>query len=196
MIGAGGHASVCLEILCKNKVEIIGVTNLNNNKISIDGVKLLGDDSAILEYDKKDIILVNAIGPSLKNNYREEISKKFSDFGYSFLSLIHPSAIIADDVKISQGAQIMAGAVIQPGVIVGSHSVINTNASVDHDCLIGNFVHIAPSATLCGGISAGDNSYVGSGAVIIENISIGNSSILGAGVTLRKDLKDKEKYTG
>ena len=196
IIGAGGHASVCLEILIKKKINIIGFTNLDNKKISFEGVKFLGDDSEILNYDKNDVNLVNAIGPSPKNNFREEVSKKFSGLGYSFLPLIHPSAIIADNVKISQGVQIMAGSIVQPGSIIGSHSVINTNSSIDHDCLIGNFVHIAPSVTLCGGISVGDNSYVGSSAVIIENLSLGKSSIVGAGVTLRKDLKDSEKYTG
>ena len=49
----------------------------------------------------------------------------------------------------------MAGAILNPFAEVGDHCIINTGASIDHDCIIQDFVHIAPHCTLCGEVEIG-----------------------------------------
>ena len=83
--------------------------------------------------------------------------------GFSFPSLVHPSAWIAPSVSLSDGAQVMAGAIIQPDCEIGENSIINTGANIDHDCVVAGNVHIAPGATLCGGVRVGVGAFVGSG---------------------------------
>ena len=61
----------------------------------------------------------------------------------------------------------MAGAVLQPGVLVGRNTVINTSASIAHDCRVGQHCHIAPGVTLSGGVEVGDNVLIGAGATVI-----------------------------
>ena len=39
----------------------------------------------------------------------------------------------------------MQGAIIQTGIYIGKHCIINTGASVDHECVIEDYVHISPS---------------------------------------------------
>ena len=57
--------------------------------------------------------------------------------------MVHPAVIISKSAKVAEDTQVMAGAVVQTGAGVGPNSIINTRASVDHDCRIGETVHIA-----------------------------------------------------
>ena len=74
--------------------------------------------------------LINKIDVSIKynldlNNLFFEISKKYREKGFSFSTVIHPSAILSAEVEIEEGVQIMAGATIQRNVKIGkaSHAV-------------------------------------------------------------------------
>ena len=69
---------------------------------------------------------------------------------------------------------------------------VNTKSSVDHDCRIGDFVTVAPGATLAGTVKIGDHSVISLGANVIHNLSIGEHSVVGAGSTV---LKNTDAYT-
>ena len=90
----------------------------------------------------------------------------------------------------------MKAATIQCNVTIKDHTIINTSSSIDHDCKIGSFVHIAPNSTLCGNVSVGDGSFIGAGSVILPNIKIGNNSIVGAGSVVLNDIGDNKIYIG
>lgn len=85
---------------------------------------------------------------------------------WAFAIVRHPSAIIARDAVIGIGSVIMAGAVIQPGVVIGKHCIVNTGATVDHDCVLGDYVHVAPGAHLCGHVEIGEGTLIGVGVGI------------------------------
>ena len=198
VIGAGGHSSVLLDMLILEGREIIGVTDLNKHrKEKIFGdFKIIGDDSEIFKYNKSEIELVNGIGPSTKNVLRKKISEKFSNHGYHFSKVIHPSVVFSKNTEFKSGCQIMAGVIIQSNVEIGKNTVINTGSILDHDCHIYDNSHIAPGSILCGSVKVYDNVFVGAGSVIIENLTLEANSVLGAGVTLRRNLKNSEIYTG
>jgi acetyltransferase-like isoleucine patch superfamily enzyme len=81
----------------------------------------------------------------------------------------------------------MAGAIIQTGTKIGKHSIINTGACIDHDCIIGDFVHIAPNCSLAGGVSVGEGTFFGIGSSIIPNKTIGSWTNVGAGSVIIAD---------
>ena len=60
-------------------------------------------------------------------------------------NLIHPSAIISKSVDLESQILVCANAVINPMAKKGV--IINTSSVVEHECIIGDFSHIAPSAT-------------------------------------------------
>ena len=60
----------------------------------------------------------------------------------------------------------------------------NTNAVVEHDCLLADCVHISPAASLAGGTVVGCGVWVGIGAVTKQSISIGQYAIVGAGAAV------------
>jgi acetyltransferase EpsM len=47
----------------------------------------------------------------------------------------------------------VAGAVINPGVKLGENVIVNTCASVDHECVIEDGAHICPGVHLGGKVS-------------------------------------------
>ena len=104
------------------------------------------------------------------------------------VTVLHPTAIIAENVEIGMGCQIMAGAIINPEARIGKQCIINTKASVDHECIIGDGCEVAPGATLCGCIRMDINSWVCAGATVLPLIRIGADAIIGAGAVVIRDV--------
>ena len=90
----------------------------------------------------------------------------------------------------------MAGAVINPGVRIGKGCIINTCSSVDHDCTVGDFVHVAVGSHLCGTVSVGDGTWIGAGATVSNNVSICSDCMIGAGAVIVNDIKKSGTYVG
>jgi len=86
--------------------------------------------------------------------------------------LIHPSAVIGNDVSIGTGTVIMAGAVVQAHARIGAHVILNTHCSVDHHSVIGDYAHIAPGAHLCGHVEVGEGALVGVGVGVAPGCKI------------------------
>lgn len=198
ILGSGGHASVLFDALQLCNRKILGVVDpfITKEKIIFKKLKFLGDDSEIEKFNPIDIELVNGVGPSTKSYKKQEIEKKYSSLGYTFATVIHPSAIINSQAVIGNGSQIMAGAIIQSRAIIGNSCVINTSAIVEHDCHLKNSVHVGPGAVLCGGVKLNDYVYVGANAVIIQNVKVSEKSIIGAGITLTKNLGPSLTFIG
>lgn len=198
VIGAGGHAKVIIDMLLASSVEIIGATDSDLQKKGnhVLGIPVIGDDEVILQYNPEKIFLVNGIGSIGLPVTRTQIFHRFKQLGYSFQTIIHPSAILSLEVTVGEGSQIMAGSIIQSGCQIGANSIINTAATVDHDCVIGSNVHLSPGTTLSGGVGIGDGVHIGTGAVIIQGVQIGKDSVVGAGAVVVKNVVENTKVMG
>jgi sugar O-acyltransferase (sialic acid O-acetyltransferase NeuD family) len=120
---------------------------------------------------------------------RLELQQMMMDFGIAPLtSAIHPKAFVANDAKLGAGTQVMALAGVCAGVTIGSSCIINTKASVDHDCVLGDGIHLAPGATLAGCITVEDCVMIGTGAVVLPRIHIGRKTVIGAGSVVTRDI--------
>lgn len=192
ILGAGGHAKVLIDALQYQSANILGVTDPDPELHGKDvmGIPIIGDDNSILQYGVNDIMLVNGMGKVNCSNKRMQIYQTFKERGYIFAKVIHPSAVISTGVYLAEGVHIMAGAIIQTLATIGVNTIINTRASIDHECIIGDHVHIAPGATISGGVKIGDNVLIGAGATVIHGIHVGASSIVGAGAVVKKDIPD------
>ena len=179
-------------------VEILGAADVEPEKKGqlILGVPIIGSDEDILVYSPQSIRLVNAIGTVQVDYLRRSIFEAFKKKGYQFESVIHPSAIISREVKLAEGVQVMAGAILQAGCQVEENTIINTGASVDHDSLIGRNVHVAPGATLSGAVSVGEGSHIGAGAVVIQGIQIGQNCLVAAGAVVTSNVPNGVAVAG
>jgi acetyltransferase-like isoleucine patch superfamily enzyme len=79
---------------------------------------------------------------------------------------------------------------------VANAVIINTGARIDHDCLIGAASHIAPGATLSGGVTVGSKVWLGTGCSVRQGISIGDDAVVGVGAAVVSDLAPRTTYVG
>lgn len=195
VIGGGGHAKVVISIIKKiDKFRLLGYVDIKNRG-SILGIDYLGNDDDYLKKPAtKNAVL--GIGITVKNNNRYNIIEKFLNNDFNFPVIISPDAIVNEDVKINAGTVIIDGAIINSGSKIGAFSIINTGSSIDHDCLIGDHVHIAPGAFLNGGVKVGDRSFIASGSTIIQFHEIGKDCVIGAGAVVTKDCLSTGTYLG
>jgi len=192
--GTGGHARVLADSLIKSDTQILGfITADKNQKDSIFGIEVLGDDSYLKNFSNEEILLINGIGSLPGEDRRLRLAKKMRRKGFSFASVVHISAIIGEGVKLEEGVQIMAGTVIQNNVSIGVDTIINTGALIDHDCKIGRDCHIAPGAVFSGGVIVKNGVHFGTGTKVIQNISVGEGSIIAAGSIIFRDVAAHKK---
>lgn len=186
LIGAGGHGRVLADIARLN-----GYTDIDFLDDTKSG-EVLGCVSEFVKYvDTADFIV--AIGNCAA---RRRIQGELTCADARIVSLIHPNAVIARDVKIGEGTVVMAGAVINTNTVIGKGVILNTNASVDHDCMIEDFAHVSVGAKICGTVHVGSGTWIGAGATVINNKKIYADCIIGAGATVVKDIVSAGTYIG
>lgn len=193
IIGASGHGRVVADIAREmKKWQIIDFLDDDLNVKSPTLINIIGK-VADVEKHIGDYDIFVAIGNNLT---RRAIYETLIDLGASTPSLIHPSAILGDNVSIGGGTVIMAGTVINNSTVIGRGVVINTSSSIDHDNTIGDFVHISPGVSLAGTVTIGDNSWLGIGSVVSNNINICADVVLGAGTVVVGDITEPGTYVG
>ncbi len=126
--------------------------------------------------------------------------KRFADHarsqGLRLPVLIHPNAYVSPTAHLGEGTVVMAGAVVSAHVKIGELGIINTRASIDHDCELGDNVHIAPGVTMAGGVTVGDGTLIGVGASILPGLIIGSDSVVGAGAVVIRDVPSNTTVAG
>ena len=110
--------------------------------------------------------------------------------------LIHPRSWVADTVRIGNGTQILGMSAVSEFVTLGQNCIINTCGVVDHDCILGDGVHVMPGATLAGCVEVEDFASIGSGAVVLPRVRIGRSAIVGAGAVVTRDVLPGQTVIG
>jgi sugar O-acyltransferase (sialic acid O-acetyltransferase NeuD family) len=187
IIGAGGHATSVANVALSIGYTIKHFVDKNKNGMRLFGFDIIGD---LNELDNSgDYSFAIAIGD---NSVRERVYKEVKGKNMSSIScfptLIHSSATISSFTNIGEGTVIMPNAVVGPNSNVGKFCIINTRASIDHDCHMHDFSSLAPAATTGGTVQIGLRSAVSIGAIIEQGLIIGNDSVVGANSYLNKNL--------
>jgi acetyltransferase EpsM len=181
LYGASGHAKVICSIFESMGVTVDSIFDDNKKIIHLNNYKVINEYESSY---KVNLPILISIGDNI---IRKRIAEMVS---HTFSTAIHVTSKIDDISKIDFGTAIFHSVIIQRDTKIGKHCIINTNASVDHDCIIENFVHISPSVTLCGNVIVGEGTHIGAGATVIPNIKIGKWCIIGAGAVITKDVPD------
>jgi len=192
IIGAGGHASVLVDILLSQGRQILAFVSPKSRFMRrvFSGIPQIFSDHDIDRFGVDEVMLVNGLGMLPGSKIREEIHQHYCSLGYEFETVIAVSAEVSEFAVLGQGVQVLSKAVIQAGAYVGDQTIINSGALLEHDCRLGALNHVASQATLCGQVRTEDNVFVGAGATIIQNICLGRQSVVGAGAVLVNNLEE------
>lgn len=188
IIGASGHGRVVADIAKLN---------------GYDEIEFLDDNESITRCGKYPVVGNSAKAKEINNDLfigignaaiRKRLMEQFE--GKSFPILIHPNAVIADDVTIGRGTVVMAGVVINSGSTIGKGVIVNTCSSIDHDCNVANYVHVSVGSHLCGTVNVGESTWIGAGATVSNNLNVCSNCTIGAGAVIIKDIIESGTYVG
>ena len=118
-----------------------------------------------------------------------------------FVSVIADTARLRGRSHVGEGAILCDGAVITDGARIGRHFHANLHAYVAHDCTVGDFVTLAPRASVNGNVVLEDDVYVGTGAVLRQGtadkpLTIGRGAVIGMGAVVTRDVAAGETVVG
>lgn len=195
VFGASGHGKVVIDAVRRSGHAVL---LLVDDDISRIGGELLGQAVAcsrggLLEAREKCPRGIVAIGD---NAARVAVAAWLREQGFSFATVIDPSAVISTTASIGTGTLVLAQAAVNADARVGEHVIINTAATVDHDCVVGDGVHLAPGVHLCGGVGVGAGALVGAGAVVVPGVCIGPGALIGAGSVVLSDIPADARAAG
>jgi sugar O-acyltransferase (sialic acid O-acetyltransferase NeuD family) len=188
VLGAGGHGLVVADIVLRAQQPRFELVGFLDDDEALKDTQILGSpvlgalrDLSTVEHD----LIVLAIGD---NKVRADLFSMLQGRGEKFAVAVHPSAVVAPNVRVGDGTVIVAGSVVNPGTVIGPNVIVNTSASVDHHGNIEAHVHIAPGAHLGGNVLVGEGTLIGMGATVVPGVRIGAWRFIKAGSLVAEDL--------
>jgi sugar O-acyltransferase (sialic acid O-acetyltransferase NeuD family) len=179
VIGAGGHASVVVDVARRAGVTEATVWSDDSPEISRfpAGTRFgrLGDLDSSLP-------VVLGIGDLAQR------SRLRDRFPRPAPPVIDPSAVIGMGVRVGDGAVIFAVCVVNANASIDVDAIINTGCIVEHDCVIRGNAHLSPGVRLAGGVVVGRNAHVGTGGIVLPGVSVGDGAVVGAGAVVTRDV--------
>lgn len=190
VLGASGHAKVIIAALEAMGEHVVAVFDDDERLIGKElvGYPIVGQISQAPLYGCRRAII--AIGD---NAARREVSKRIQ---MAWASIVHPWSWLHRSVRLGGGSASFAGVVIQPSTVIGEHVIVNTAATVDHDCTVEDYVHLAPGVHLAGNVHVGEGAFLGIGTSVVPGCRIGPWAIVGAGSVVLGDVPERAKVAG
>lgn len=195
LIGYSGHAYVVCDIFRSQQFNLIGYCENEKKPSDPFDLPYLGKESSIesLRVLRENNYFI-AIGD---NHIRQKIYQRLvTQQIQEPANAIHASTIVSGSSVVENGVMIAANVSINALAKIGRGTICNTACIIEHECQIGDFVHIAPGAVLAGNVTVGNVSFVGANAVVKQGITIGKNVTIGAGSVILQDIPDYAVVVG
>jgi len=197
IIGAGGFGRELEGYLTevprdKRDFEIIGY--LDDNPDALHGkhsnFKIVGN-IASYPLNADDMVLVAIADIPTKIRIFNILKGKVT-----FFSFISQHASIGPNVSIEEGAIICPGVKLGTGMVIGKMVSVNVDTVLGHDALIGDFCSLMPNVDIGGGTIIGEKVFMGTKATVAPRLKIAPETYLGIGSISIKDTKVPGTYFG
>lgn len=155
------------------------------------GVGVLGDDETYSIGDDDRFLF--AIGDI---DAKKRIVGKMKDRGARFISLIHPTAVVARTARLGEGVIVCPFAVVSDSVELGDFATLNYYSSCGHDSKVGRCGILSPYATLNGFAVLEDEVFMGTHSTVAANRRIGYRSKISANSVAMYDIPPRHFVFG
>lgn len=199
IVGGGGHAKMCIDLLRQTKeYEILGIIDDNLEMgIAILGVKVIGGNNSLSKLVTLGVkYAVNGVGAISDPKLRGKIHEDLTNVGFVLPNLVHPASNVEPSVTMGDGNQIMMGAAVGSDVQIGNGCIVNSGAIISHECTLRDHCHVAPGAVLAGSIDVGNSSVIGMGATVYLGLNIGRDAVIFNGVNVLKNIPEGKIVDG
>ncbi len=141
-----------------------------------------------IEIDSKYVLVAIA-----NSNIRQSIAEKLAKDKIELWTVSGNLTLVMESVNIGIGAALSPFVTLAANVKIGKCFHANLYSYVEHDCVIGDYVTLAPRVSCNGNIHIQDHAYIGAGAVIKQGtpdkpLIIGKGAIIGMGAVVTKDV--------
>lgn len=187
-----GYFQEMVELCWDCGLEIVGA--IDNRPIP-DVIPFLGNDSdaeAIYQKYPDVEIVITPDAPQV----RRRLVDYYRSIGFSFATVIHPTASISPTAQIGEGTVIQRDVNVSSNSRVGAFCKLNTRCNVMHDNHMGGYSTIAPNAVLLGCVTLGENCYVGANCTVLPTRTIGKGATIGAGAVVTKNVESSVTVVG
>ena len=191
LIGAGGHARSCIDVIeLSGLFEIAGLVEKSklNNQENL-GYPIIGTDDDLQDLRQKYSHSLITVGQIKSPETRMRLYQLLKGMGYTLPIIISPRAYLSKHSQIGEGTIVMHDVMVNANARIGKNCIINNKVLIEHDVVIGDHCHISTGAVVNGEVSVGNGSFFGSGAVARQSVFIGNNCVIGAGVVVKRDIK-------
>jgi UDP-perosamine 4-acetyltransferase len=190
VVGAGGHALVCVEVLRLAGHTVMGCLARGGGEsapLSAVGVDVVGSDDALPARAAAGVAVFVAVGD---NSSRQRLLAVARQAGAQIVTAVSPSAVVSPSARIEDGSLVMPGAVVNALARIGVGVIINSSAVVEHECRIGEFAHVSSASALAGNVTVGEGAFLGVGARVLPGRRVGAWATVGAGAVVVDDVPD------
>jgi acetyltransferase EpsM len=132
----------------------------------------------------------------LSTTHRDRYILRVGQLGFSFATLIHPTATVSKKSTVGQGTSLNIGCIVAGFTRIGSYVQVNRGVIIGHHTTIEDYVTIQPGVNIAGNCHIGPQTYFGIGATVVDGIKIGAHCIIGAGAVVTKDVPDNVLVMG
>ena len=195
LIGAGGHARSCIDVIeCNNEYIIKGLLGYDSEV----GKKVLNYEVVdvvdnYLKYNKNNIYFLLTIGLINNSQKRKNLFNKLSST-INFATIISPKSYVSSYSKINKGTIVMHDVLINANVKIGKNCIINSKSLIEHDTIIDNHTHISTYSVINGSVKIGENSFIGSKSVLENNLTLPQNSFIPMGRKITRNTKFITNY--
>ncbi|MCA9265866.1 MAG: acetyltransferase [Planctomycetales bacterium] len=119
---------------------------------------------------------------------RKRVVEALTAKGGEFLTLVHPTAVVAPTAIIGVGAVIYPLTVVSNCAHVGDYAHLSTYASLGHDARTGKYCLLAPYATLNGFCILEDEVYLSTHSTVVPGRRVGQASVVSANSAVMRDV--------
>jgi len=197
--GASGHSKMIVDIIHKNNSHnIVGyIDTYKPIGTELYGYKILGNLEKLNDLQQQhnvDRIVIGVGENSIRLKVWEKIKSLSSNI--TFDSIVHPSAVLAENIVVPEGVVIMAGAIVNCDATIGKFCIINTNSSLGHDSTMKDFSSLAPGVAIGGNVSIGFCSAFCLHSAAIQNVTIGDHTVIASGALVAKSIESYKLAKG
>lgn len=198
LIGAGGHAHACIDVIEQNgDYQIAGLIGMPDEMHDHHlGYAVIGTDNDLPALAKTIQYALITLGQIKTPAHRTRLYQQVVVLGFQLPTIIAPSAYVSRHASLGAGTIVMHGAIVNAGASVGKNCIINTRAVLEHDATVADYCHISTGAIINGNTLIGSGSFVGSGSIIKEGASLGQNCLVGMGLAVRHNQPDNAQFSG